>query len=197
MVNISELLPFRSGCRAGTCAPPLHCLDAAAHGWPPYVRKNRIRPGLMIRRARPAGPPRASAPTRDAVRIRPRWAIHGKRSAGPPRTPTPASGAVRIRLKMAIHRVRSAGSSRTPTPTKPASQSLRSKSIKSVFPATCAAEKLPRAQLMQAPRAEQAGLGPRAISASISIERPAKPVFLLTKKGGPFSGPPVQGFGIG
>ena len=36
------------------------------------------------------------------------------------------------------------------------------------------------------PRADQAGPEPRAISASISIERPAKPVSLLTKKGGPF-----------
>ena len=29
--------PFRSGCRAGTCAPPFRCLNAAAHGWPPYA----------------------------------------------------------------------------------------------------------------------------------------------------------------
>ena len=35
-----------------------------------------------------------------------------------------------------------------------------------VFPATCASEKLLWAQLMQAPRADQAGPKPRAIKAS-------------------------------
>ena len=53
------------------------------------------------------------------------------------------------------------------------------KRFKSVFPATCAAEKLLRAQLMQAPRADQAGPKPRAISASIQKKKPCPQAGLL------------------
>ena len=34
---------FQVWCRAGTCAPPLPCRYAAAHGWPPYSGCDRVR----------------------------------------------------------------------------------------------------------------------------------------------------------
>ena len=39
--------PLRSGCRAGTCAPPFRCLHTAAHGWPPYGKCGTDSPGIM------------------------------------------------------------------------------------------------------------------------------------------------------
>ena len=65
-----------------------------------------------------------------------------------------------------------------------ASQSLpvRAKSFRSVFPATCAVKKLLRARATRAPRADQAGPKPRAISASMQKERPLRWPFLLSKK---------------
>ena len=35
--------PLKTKRRAGTCAPPFHHLNAAAHGWPPYNGNDRIR----------------------------------------------------------------------------------------------------------------------------------------------------------
>ena len=35
--------PSKTKRRAGTCAPPFHRLNAAAHGWPPYHGNDRIR----------------------------------------------------------------------------------------------------------------------------------------------------------
>ena len=56
--------PLRSGCRAGTCAPPFRCLNAAAHGWPPYGKCGTDLPEIPLFQDASAGTSRTPSPTK-------------------------------------------------------------------------------------------------------------------------------------